>query len=138
MNSKLYQKYLSLKIEDSDFCYLFKSKNCYFFIADDAQKMSSILDLRLENLNSVIMKCQFSDASYNKNINKLKEANIKFKEILLPNEIFNSDLENCLNSNKYNELIFNFLNVNIEDLSISQAYDLLNSLQKKFINFKIK
>ena len=138
MNSKLYQKYLSLKIEDSEFCYLFKSKNCYFFIADDAQKVSSILDLHLENLNSVIMKCQFSAASYNKNITKLKEANIKFKEILLPNEIFNSDLENCLNSNKYNELIFNFLNVNIEDLSISQAYDLLKSLQKKFINFKIK
>ena len=138
MNSKLYQKYLSLKIEDSEFCYLFKSKNCYFFIADDAQEIASMLDLRLENLNSVIMKCQFSAGSYNKNITKLKKANIKFKEILLPNEIFNSDLENCMNSNKYNELIFNFLNVNIEDLSISQAYDLLKSLQKKFINFKIK
>lgn len=60
MNSKLYQKYLSLKIEDSNYLYLFNSKEYYFFIANDALEVAYSLNLDLTNLNSIIMKCGFT------------------------------------------------------------------------------
>lgn len=138
MNSKLYQKYLSLKIENPDFVYLFKTKNYYFFIADDALKMSSLLNLNLTNFSSIIMMCEFPTTSFDEYLNKINELNIKARTIPLSEDIFNYDLEKCFNSVKYNELISNFLNINIDNLSISQAYDLLRDLQKKLKDFKIK
>ena len=138
MNSKLYQKYLSLKIENPELTYLFKSKNHCFFIADDATNMASLLNLDLTSLGSVIMKCEFPIYSSEAYFNKFKKLKINIKVVPLTEDVFNYDLENCLNSSKYNELILNFLKVNIDDLSIFQAYELLKDMQKKFRNFKIK
>ena len=137
MNSKLYQKYLSLKIENSDILYLFKSKDYHFFIADDAVKISSLLDLSLTNLGSIITICEVPIEHLDTYLNKLHALNIKVKIIPLSGDVFNYNLEKCFNSIKYNEIISNFLNIKIDDLSISQSYDLLKSLQKKFKNFNI-
>lgn len=136
MNSKLYQKYLSLKIENSEFLYLFKSKNYYFFVADDAIKVSPLLNLDLSNLNSIIMKCGFSLSSSEIYLKKLDDLKLNYKIISLTEDIFNYDLEKCFTSTKYNEFVSNFLNIKINELSISQAYDLLRDLQEKFKNWK--
>lgn len=136
MNSKLYQKYLSLKIENSEFLYLFKSKNYYFFVANDAIKVSPLLNLDLSNLNSIIMKCGFSLSSSEIYLKKLDDLKLNYKIISLTEDIFNYDLEKCFTSTKYNEFVSNFLNIKINELSISQAYDLLRDLQEKFKNWK--
>ena len=44
--SKLYKKYMSLKINDSSKVYLFKSGIFYIFLDDDARTMSPILNLK--------------------------------------------------------------------------------------------
>lgn len=137
MNSKLYKKYLSLKIENPDCVYLFKSKNHYFFIAEDAIKLAPLLGLNLINLNSVLKKCEFDLDNYEKYINQIHDLKLNVKIIYLTNDIFNYDLDKCFNSCKYNELISNFLNVDINELSISQAFDLLNLLQFKLKSLKI-
>lgn len=135
MNNKLYKKYLSLKIENPDIAYLFKAQNNYFFIANDAIKMSKLLGLELINLNSVIFKCEFSETSYNLYLKKLDENNIIIKIINLSEDVFNYELEKYFCSNEYNELLSNFLQIDINSLSISQAYDLLNDLQKRISDF---
>ena len=56
---------------------------------------------------------------------------IDYKIIPLPEDIFNYDLERCYNSTKLNDFLSNFLDVRINELSISQAYDLLRDFQKK-------
>lgn len=132
MNNKLYQKYLSLKIENSDLYYLFKSCDYYFFIAEDAVRIAPLINLNLVPLNSVLMKCEFNINDYKKYINELEKHNLKFKIIYLSNDIFNYDLENCLCSCNFDEMISNFLKVDIDNLSISQAFDLLHELQSKF------
>ncbi len=136
MNNKLYQKYLSLKIEDSNFFYLFQTPQKYIFIANDATRIAPLLNLELTNFNSVLMKCEFPSDCYKLYCDKMNDLKINFKIITISEDIFNCDLETCINSQTFDELISNFLNVEIDDLSISQAYSLLNELQNKIKEFK--
>ena len=137
MNSKLYQRYLSLKIENSDIFYLFKSKDYYFFVSDDAIKASSLLNLSLNTLSSIIPICEITCENLNFFLDKLNDLNLKVEIVSLSFDIFNYDLEKFFNSTKPYDIITNFLNIKIDDLSISQSYELLNDLQKKLKDFKI-
>lgn len=67
---------------------------------------------------------------------KLDDLNFKYKIIHLPEEIYNYDLEKCFSATRYKQFISNFLDIKISELSISQAYDLLIDLQKKFRKWK--
>lgn len=134
MNNKLYKKYISLKIENSNFFYLFKTKNFYFFISDDAKVIAPKLNLELTQLDPVILKCEFPIEDFEIYNNKLKNLNINFEIISLTNDIFNHDLELCLSSTTSKDTLNTFFNVKIDDLSISQAYELLHNLQKKLKN----
>lgn len=138
MSSKLYKKYLSLKIEDSSYFYLFKSGAFYAFISDDAKIIAPLLGLRLTNLNTVIMKCEFPVNSSEKYFKKIEDLNLKVKIITLTDDFFNYDFEKYLNTKEFIEIIDNFLNINIGDLSISQSFDLLYDLQDKFKHFREK
>ena len=64
--SNLYKKYLSLKIENSENFYLFESGIFYIFLAEDAKVMSPVLNLKLTNLNSIIVKCGFPTSQLSK------------------------------------------------------------------------
>ena len=73
--SKLYKKFISLKIENPNKIYLFKVGIFYIFIDDDARLMSTILNLKLTKLNSVIPKCGFPISSSKKYFDMLKKYN---------------------------------------------------------------
>lgn len=134
MSSKLYQKYLSLKNEDSTSYYLFQSGIFYIFIADDAVKIAPILDLKLTNLNANIMKCGFPVSSTEKYFRKFKELNLNVKVIALNDMSHTSSAKEHINIIKSNKIIDEFLKINIDNLSISQAFDLLYNLQDKLKN----
>ena len=53
--SKLYEKYLVLKQRETNKLYLFKSGIFYLFLDDDAKKVSSLLNLKLTNLNKNVV-----------------------------------------------------------------------------------
>ena len=57
MSSKLYNTYISLKIQRPYKKYLFKSGIFYIFIDDDVKELHKLLNLKLGNLNSKIVKC---------------------------------------------------------------------------------
>ena len=130
--SKLYKKYVLLKINKKKKIYLFECGIFYIFIDEDAKLMSKILNLKLTLLNSVIFKCGFPVNSINKYLQILKNSNYNIE--IVPSDNFSSpiSINNFAISKKIEKIIYDFLKHDINSLSISQAFDLLNDLQIKF------
>lgn len=133
--SKLYKNYVLLKIQNSEKMYLFKSGLFYIFLDSDAEIMSKILNLKLTNLNSYIKKCGFPVNSGEKYFRILKntEYNIEVIESTNCNSI---SLNNYISEKKYSSIISEFLKINIDELSIPEAFDCLHNLHKKFTQIK--
>ena len=77
--SKLYQTYAALKMQDSSQLYLFKSGIFYIFLDEDAKLISTKFNLKLTNLNSIVVKCGFPTSQIEKYTNLFNIANISFK-----------------------------------------------------------
>lgn len=77
--SELYKKYMSLKMQDSEKLYLFKSGIFYIFIDEDAKLMSKKLNLKLSNLNPLILKCGFPISAFEKYIDLINKTDYSYK-----------------------------------------------------------
>lgn len=128
--SKLYQKYVALKVQNSKVLYLFKSGIFYIFIDEDAKLMAPRLNLKLTNLNSMIVKCGFPESQLDKYINLIKNNNFNFKIIDLSDNTIYLPTEYLLNP-KINILLEKISSVNAYDLSISSAYDFIDTISKE-------
>ena len=122
--SKLYNKYLQLKDKNPSHFYLFKSGIFYIFLAEDAKKMSSILNLKLNNLNESVLKCGFPINSLQKYMNLLKTANCEVEIIdnISPNLNTNQKIENFLTK---------ISNANPDNFSIKEIYNFLDTISKE-------
>lgn len=128
--SKLYQKYIALKVQNSKQLYLFKSGIFYIFLDEDAKLMSPRLNLKLTNLNSMVVKCGFPASQLDKYVDLIKKTNYPFKIIdLSENTAFLPD-DYVLDS-KINTLIEKIAEVNSYDLSISSAYEFIDEISKE-------
>ena len=132
MSSKLYKKYLSLKKEDPDTYYLFKNGIFYIFISDDAKKFAPILDLKLSNLNTDIVKCGFPITNADKYFKKIEKLKLNVQVVTITQASHTSSLDKHLNDKKVFEIICEFSKVDIDSLSISQAFTWLSDLQEQF------
>lgn len=130
--SKLYKKYVLLKVQNSNNIYVFESGIFYLFIDEDAKLMSNILGLKLTNLNSFIVKCGFPVRSADKYFNLLKSLNYNVEIVPADNNFSPTNVSNYLTTKQYHNIIQDFLRVDVDSLSISQAFDLLADLQNKF------
>ena len=92
--------------------------------------MSPILNLKLSNLNSVIVKCGFPINSSTKYFNILKK--LDYDICVIENNYSTSNISIYQNYCNLKNIIDNFLSVNIDNLSISESFDLLTNLQKDF------
>lgn len=123
--SKIYDKYLELKKDESNDCvYLFKAGIFYIFIDEDAKKMSELFELKLCNLNETILKCGFPINSLNKYSRLLKENNIDFKIITSELEKVN-ETSDYLNNVQINEFLKKIKKLDIDNISPKQAYDII-------------
>ena len=122
--SKLYNKYLQLKCEDSSYYYLFKSGIFYIFLDEDAKKMSEILNLKLSNLNENILKCGFPINSFQKYSNLLNNQNYKIK-------IINNSNLNLNNNKEIKDFLFKLSNCNPDNFSIKEIYDFVGTISKE-------
>lgn len=127
--SKLYKKYVILKIKNSQKIYLFEAGIFYLFIDEDAKLMAKELDLRLTNLNKNIVKCGFPVKSLDKYIHILRNLNYNIEIVPSDDESTSFDLNSYIVDNKLLSIVDDFLAVDIDELSIGQAFDLLNKLQ---------
>ena len=128
--SKLYKKYISLKIENPNKIYLFKVGIFYIFLDDDARLMSSVLKLKLTKFNSVIYKCGFPVNSSEKYFNLLKKYNYDIY-VVAENDIYDT-INSYKTNNEFKKIALNIVSIDINSLSISDAFELLSKLQKSF------
>lgn len=129
--SKLYDKYLSLKKENESTLYLFKNGIFYIFLDEDAKKMSSILNLKLTNLNDSVLKCGFPINSSQKYIQMLNDKNYNFKIVENSSKTINTISNNSLNSKAIIELLSKIANTNPDNLSIREVYLFLEDISKQ-------
>lgn len=130
MSSKLYNTYISLKTKSPYKKYLFKSGIFYIFIDDDAKELHKLLNLKLSNLNSQIVKCGFPVNSLDKYMKLLKQFGYSVEIVdFSTNSLFNYD-EYLLNI-KIHKFINKISRLETDSLSISQAYDVLEELKQE-------
>lgn len=132
--SKIYDKYIELKANDNDnILYLFKYGIFFIFIDKDAKIASKLLNLKLGQLNETIVKCGFPVNSLPKYISLLKNTSYSI-------EIVNMSSNKAVSTNDYfyyealKNITDEFISLNIDSLSISQAYDFLYNMQNKLLN----
>lgn len=128
--SKLYQTYVALKVQDSSQLYLFKSGIFYIFIDEDAKLISSLFNLKLTNLNSMIVKCGFPTSQLEKYTNLFKLANLSFKIIDSSNKSIYSP--KCLILDDQLKLFLEKISsVKAYDLSISNAFNFIDTISEE-------
>lgn len=128
--SKLYEKYLLLKNEDPTKIYLFKTGIFYLILDDDARKVASCLSLKLTNLNSSIIKCGFPVNSLTHYLAKFQSFGLDVSIVDCIEAKASSPQSYILNSNIKN-FITDLSKLNSEELSIKEAYQMLDKIQLK-------
>ena len=128
--SKLLEMYVNLKKQDPNTLFLFKSGIFYLAIDKDANQLSELLGLKLTALNNTTLKCGFPINSLNKYLKLLKAFNLKVKIIDVTNNTLYL-LQEYEQSKTVSELLTYINNININHLSISEAYQVIEILKQK-------
>lgn len=132
--SKIYDKYKILKTSNnynSNTLYLFKAGLFFIFIDEDAKIVSNLLNLKLGNLNDTIVKCGFPCNSLQKYLTLLKNTPYNVEIVSLDNQESPMTSNNYLTNSQLKIIAEEILNLKIDDLSISQAYDFLYKVQQE-------
>lgn len=132
--SKLLNTYNNLKKKNPDMIYLFKNGAFYLALENDAKYLSNEFGLKLTNLNTESVKCGFPCSSFDKYYLKLKNLNKEFK-IVDKDTI--SDVSVYLENEKILNLLNQIKNVDINNLSVSQAFAFIENIQQIANSFNI-
>jgi DNA mismatch repair ATPase MutS len=131
--SKLINIYNQLKQQDNETLYLFKSGIFYIFLDEDAKKISKEINLKLTNLNDNFVKCGFPATAIDKYFNLLNSTSYKIKIIDNINNL-SFDFKNFVINESVQDLITKIKTVDINNLSVSEAYAFIEDLKKLVIN----
>ena len=93
---------------------------------------SSLLNLKLTNLNNHVVKCGFPINSLSHYSNLLKLANYEFKIIDIQKQTSFSVQNYSIEENIHN-LLLKLSNTNSDTLSIKEAYSLIEELKQESI-----
>ena len=128
--SKLYNTYLELKKQDEEIIYLFKSGIFFIALDNDAYALSKIFNFKLTNLTDTVVKCGFPCSSFNKYSKLFILHHLKIKIIELDNKVVYQFKDYVLNI-KITELLNDIKSIDINTLSIQEAYQFIESLKNK-------
>lgn len=131
--SKMYKKYEELKKKDPNKIYLFKSGIFYLFLDNDAKKMSDVLHLKLTNLNANVLKCGFPVNNLDKYLTLLQENRF---DVCLVNSLETAPVtpKNYLLNSEVEDLLLNLAQTDSNNLSIKEAYSIIEDLSSKAKN----
>lgn len=127
--SKLYNTYLELKKQDSNSIYLFKSGIFFIALDEDAKTLSTLFNFKLSNFTPSVIKCGFPCSSFEKYSNLFKACNLNVK-LIEPNQNTSYALNDYKQNTHITELLNSIKSIDINNLSIQEAYDFLEKLQK--------
>ena len=128
--SKLYNTYLELKKQDEEIIYLFKSGIFFIALDNDAYTLSKIFNFKLTNLTDTVLKCGFPCSSFNKYSKLFILHHLKIKIIELDNKVIYQFKDYVLNI-KITELLNDIKSIDINTLSIQEAYQFIENLKNK-------
>ena len=127
---KLYNTYLELKKQDEEIIYLFKSGIFFIALDNDAYTLSKIFNFKLTNLTDTVVKCGFPCSSFNKYSKLFILHHLKIKIIELDNKVIYQFKDYVLNI-KITELLNDIKSIDINTLSIQEAYQFIENLKNK-------
>lgn len=128
--SKLYNTYLELKKKDEEIIYLFKSGIFFIALDDDAYTLSKFFHFKITNLTDTVVKCGFPCSSFDKYSNLFLLHNLKVKIIELSNRVI-YPLKDYTQTTKITELLNDIKSIDINTLSIQEAYQFIENLKNK-------
>lgn len=128
--SKLYEQYLKLKKENSSKVYLFKCGTFYYFLDEDAQKISKIFPLKLLPFTEDIMKCSFPVSRLGYYIGEFQKLDIDF-EIVDSKYSKVENYSDYLNNENLKSVINKILELDLNNITMKQAFNFLEDLQNK-------
>ncbi len=128
--SKSYNSYLSMKKTDKDTILLFKSGIFYILLDNDARLVSSILNLKLTQLNSDVVKCGFPISSLDKYLHLLIKYSLNVKIIDINSNTVYTPNEFTYNS-ETDSLLLELIKLDVDNLSIKEAYSKLEDFNNK-------
>lgn len=134
--SKLYSIYLSEKENNEAKILLFKSGIFYVALDKDAIFLSNTFGFKLTNLNDNIKKCGFPCNSLDKYLKLFKACNISINIIDIEKNTKYS-LKNFECNKNTAELLDLIKNIDIDNLSVSEAYKLLENIKEKANNITL-
>mgnify|MGYP001851826771 FL=1 len=129
--SKLFDNYLNLKATENDSdntLYIFKSGIFFIFLDNDAKIASRLLNLKITYLTEDVIKCGFPISSLEKYTNILNRTPYKFKIIdNVKNSIYT--FNDYKLDEKIERLLSKICSIDINSLSVKEAYDFISSLK---------
>ncbi len=125
--SKLLKLYTSLKKENKEILYLFKSGIFYISLDDDALTLSELFNFKIIDLNEKSIKCGFPVNKISYYSHLLNLNNIKFK-IIDPNAHI------TINNNNFDSIINKILDINFDELTFKDAFFTLQEIQNELKN----
>lgn len=128
--SKLHSIYLDFKKQNPDTLLLFKSGIFYLALDQDAIYLSELLNLKLTNLNNTVQKCGFPCNSLDKYLRLFKACNLNIKIIEIDKNTAYT-LKDYEQNTAYLEILNLIKKVDINTLSIPEAYAFIENLKKK-------
>lgn len=131
--SKLFDIYKSLKQEDAETLYLFKSGIFYIFLDNDAKIINDLLDLKLTSLNNEVLKCGFPEKSLQKYLKILNLTKYSVKIVdTSSNTLFKVKDFTLTDSNMIN-LLEKISNIDEDSLSVKEAYEFISNIKTSSI-----
>lgn len=128
--SKLIKIYKTLKQQNTEKLYLFKSGIFYIFLDEDAIKMSKEFKFKLTNLNDEFVKCGFPSNSFDKYMSLIKRLDYDV-EIVNPNNNIHYSIKNYSDHLNVTNLLNEIISIDVDNLSIRDAYSILDKLKNE-------
>lgn len=131
--SKLYKTYKSLKQNNPNKIYLFKSGMFYIGLQEDAQKLSDIFGFKITKLNEEVNKVGFPANRLEYYSGKLDVMdNVKY-EIVDSNYGTISNYNDYLNNVKLKNITDSILKLDLDNTTFRQAFDFLGDIKGKLM-----
>jgi DNA mismatch repair ATPase MutS len=121
------KQYQELKKKDPNKIYIFQVGIFYNLLNEDAQLVSDKIGLKLTNLSPEIVKCGFPIAKLEKYTHLLENLYLKYE--VVTNQA-------PLNQGSYNSIIKKIQNVDLDNTTCKEAFDILYNIQQKLKNIQ--
>lgn len=127
--SKLLKKYNELKSKDKNVVYLFKVGIFYNVFNDDADILSKELGLKITQLSDNLYKVGFPVSQISKYTNLIKNKSINF--MIVDNDVKVNSNDEYIKMVSSNKIIKKILDIDFNNTTFIEAFNLLHSIQNE-------